>query len=85
MDTWIKERLPYVYGLPLIYKDDFIDLRNQVVTRFLETDQLPKYEYLINGWFPFIRYGKYKLKYQYVLPGGDYGSGAVVEYRNPIK
>jgi hypothetical protein len=81
--SWFKTRLPYLYDLPLIYKLDFLDLQYQVVNKYLYSDQRQEFEYLINGYFPFIRYGKYKVKYQYVLPDGTRTSNAVFDYHNP--
>jgi hypothetical protein len=82
---YAKTRLPFIYNLPQIYKQDFLDLQNQVVNKFLGTSQQQQYGYLINGYFPFIRQGNYKVRYQYVLPNGKPASSAIVEYQNPIK
>lgn len=76
--------LPFIYNLPLVYKEDFLDLQNQVVNRFLGTPQQKQYEYLINGYYPFIRQGNYKVVYQYVFPDGTKGSHAIFNYPNPI-
>lgn len=81
--SWFKTRLPYLYDLPLIYKLDYLDLQYQVVNKYLYSDQRQQFEYLINGHFPFIRRGTYKVKYQYVLPDGTRTSNAVFDYRNP--
>lgn len=83
--SWIRTRLPYIYDLPQIYKLDFTDLQYQLVNRYLGTPEAPRYEYLINGHFPFIRFGTYKVKYQYVLPDGSKTSSAVLDYHNPFK
>ncbi|RFM36806.1 hypothetical protein [Chitinophaga silvisoli] len=83
--SWIKTRLPYIYDLPLIYKQDFVELQFKVVNKFLGKPDAAKYSYLINGHFPFMRFGTYKVKYQYVLPDGTKTSSAVFEYQNPFK
>lgn len=83
--SWIKTRLPYIYDLPLIYKQDFVELQFKVVNKFLGKPNAAKYSYLINGHFPFMRFGTYKVKYQYVLPDGTKTSSAVFEYQNPFK
>jgi hypothetical protein len=82
---YAKTRMPFIYNLPQIYKQDFLDLQNQVVNKFLGTSQQQQYEYLINGYFPFMRQGNYKVRYQYVLPNGKPASSAIFEYQNPIK
>jgi hypothetical protein len=83
--SWIKTRLPYIYDLPQVYKLDFTELQYKVVNRYLGKPDASKYSYLINGHFPFIRYGTYKVQYQYVLPDGTKTSSAVLEYHNPFK
>jgi hypothetical protein len=81
----VTQRLPYIYDLARIYKADFIDLQNQVVNRFLGTSRQGQYEWLIMGYFPFIRQGLYQVKYQYILPDGKPGSSAVVSYHNEMR
>jgi len=82
---WVKTRLPYQYDLPLIYKLDFLDLQYKAVNKFLDTPDMQRFAYLISGHFPYIRYGTYKVKYQYVLPDGTRTSNAVFDYQNPLK
>lgn len=83
--TRLQTRLPYVYNLPHVYKLDYLDLQNQIVNKFLGLPGLSQYSYFITGRYEFIRYGTYRVRYQYVLPGGQKGSSAIVEYANPIK
>lgn len=85
LNSWQQNKLPYVYDLPLAYKHDFVDLQYQVVNRFLGTPEQAKYHHLILGTYPFIRYGKYKVQYQYRLPDGQPGSVTIIEYSNPVK
>lgn len=82
---YAKNRLPYIYNLPEVYKCDFMDLQNQVVNRYLGSPQAYQFDYLINGYYPFIRQGRYKVIYQYVLPGGKTGSSKIIEYENFIR
>ncbi|QPH39430.1 hypothetical protein [Pedobacter endophyticus] len=81
----VNQRLPYIYDLPRIYKADFQELQSQVVNRFLGTPQQQQYEWLINGHFPFMREGNYRVQYRFMLPNGSAGTSAVVNYNNPIK
>lgn len=83
-DPVVTGYLPYLYDLPRIYKQDFLDLQSQVVSRFLGTPQQKNYEWLINGSYPIMKQGYYKVKYQFVLPGGIKGSSHFVQYYNPI-
>lgn len=82
---FVNQRMPYIYDLPRIYKSDFQELQNQVVNRFLGTPVQKQYEWLINGHFPFMREGNYKVQYRFILPDGSVGTSATVIYNNPIK
>jgi hypothetical protein len=82
---FVNQRMPYIYDLPNFYKTDFRDLQNQVVNRFLGTPSQSQYEWLINGRFPFMHEGSYKVEYRFILPDGKAGSTAIVNYNNPIK
>lgn len=85
VNGWSKIMMPYIYDLPIYYKQDFMDLQYQVVNRYLGTPMQNRFAGLIEGYYHFIRYGKYKVEYQYMLPGGNKGTRAVYEYMNPIK
>jgi hypothetical protein len=78
-------RLPYTYDLTRIYQRDFIDLQAQIVNRFLGTSRQSEYAYIIMGTYPMMRYGPYKVHFQYMLPDGSKGSSGVFSYFNPIK
>ena len=84
-DALVKFNLPHIYDLPRVYKADFSDLQNQVVNRFLGKVEQSNYLWLINGYYPFMRHGHYKVNYQYVLPNGAKGTSYVMSYFNPIK
>lgn len=85
VDSWHTAQMPFVYNLPFYYKKDFSNIQYHVVAKYAGTPYAPEYNFLINGRFQFIRYGKYKVEYQYVLPGGIAGSRAAFEYLNPVK
>lgn len=78
-------RVPYIYNLPDVYHQDFIDLQTQVVNTFLGTEQQNRYASIIMGGYPMIRAGNYPVKFQYILPNGKRGSSAIFTYTNPIK
>jgi hypothetical protein len=80
----VTKRFPYYYNLPAIYKSDFIDLQSQVINTYLNTPANPAYIRFVNGYFPFILPGYYKIKLQYVLPGGASGSSSTFDYYNFI-
>jgi hypothetical protein len=75
---FVNQRLPFRYNLPLAYKKDFIDLQNQAINRYLiptvNWEKYNQYQYLINGTFPFIPKGNYKIKLTYSLNEGAFSS-----------
>ncbi len=85
----LDSRIPFRYNLPYHYKKDFIDIQYKVVNKYLNypsqySTQIKKYNYIINGIFPAIRTGKYKVKMQYVMPGKVLGTNAIFKYKNPF-
>ncbi|MBO9585411.1 MAG: hypothetical protein J7574_14705 [Flavobacterium sp.] len=83
----LKEYLPYRYNLPYYYKTDFVNLRYKVVNKYLNTlnqQMVTKYDYIINGKFPYIKQGTYNIKLNYTLPGGQLGSSSVFTFNKSI-
>ncbi|WP_298778361.1 hypothetical protein [uncultured Polaribacter sp.] len=85
----LDTRIPYRYYLPYHYKQDFIDIQYKVVNAYLNNtsqyqSQIQQYNYIINGVFPSIKTGNYKVKMQYILPGDIKGSSAIFNYNNPF-
>lgn len=79
----LKEYLPYRYNLPFYYKNDFIDLRYKIVNKYLNTSNqtmIAKYNYIINGEFPYIKKGPYNIKLNYILPGGQSGTNSIFTF-----
>lgn len=77
---FVNQRLPFRYNLPLAYKKDFVDLQYQAVNRYLSPtvnwEKYNQYRYLINGTFPFIPKGNYKVKLTYTLNEGAFSTAA---------
>ncbi|MEW7291726.1 hypothetical protein [Aquimarina sp. 2304DJ70-9] len=83
----IQTHFPYRYNLARIYKEDFVDLRDQVYSDFTSgkiNAQHPAMS-LTNADYYFMRYGKYRIKLKYMLPGGISGSEANVDFKNTLK
>jgi hypothetical protein len=79
----LKEYLPYRYNLPYYYKMDFVDIRYKVINKYLNTNNqtmIQKYNYLINGQFPYIKKGSYNIRLNYVLPGGQAGTSSIFTF-----
>lgn len=79
----LKDYLPYRYNMPFYYKADFVNLRYKVVNKYLNTlnqSMITKYNYIINGQFPYIKQGNYNIKLNYVLPGGQLGTSSTFTF-----
>ncbi len=79
-----QTRFPYIYDLPRIYKNDFVDLRGQIVNRYL-SDAPDNMLRFFTGRYPFIPYGYYKIILEYRLPGELSGTKIPFEYFNFMK
>ncbi len=80
-----RQRFPYIYNLPQIYRQDFTDLQQKIVNQFLGTARQADYNYIINGYYRFIREGNYTIELQYTLPDGTKGTNTRFDYYNFIK
>lgn len=79
----LKEYLPYRYNLPFHFKNDFIDLRYKIVNKYVTTNNqamITKYDYIINGEFPYLKKGTYNIKLNYTLPGGQAGTSSIFTF-----
>jgi hypothetical protein len=75
----LKEYLPFRYNLPFYYKQDFKDLRYKIVNKYVNSSNqsmVQKYDYIIQGEFPYLKQGTYKIKLNYILPGGQAGTSS---------
>jgi hypothetical protein len=83
-DGLVKRRFPYYYNLPAVYREDFTDLQNQVVNRYLGKGGAT-YNHFLQGTFPFISSENYNIRMQYVMPGDVKGSEVAFEFYNFVK
>ncbi|MBF4463905.1 hypothetical protein [Flavobacterium sp. LC2016-12] len=82
-NPYLKERLPYRYNQPYYYKTDFLALQYKLVNKYLNSENqamIDKYNYIINGSFPMIKDGKYNIKLNYTLPGGQAGTSSIFTF-----
>lgn len=82
--NYVASYFPYEYNLPLVYKQDLIDLRNQIVNDYASgkiTSSHPAYA-LLNSQYKSIRKGSYNVIMKYVLPGEKQTSTANQLYKN---
>lgn len=81
--SYLRTYLPFRYNQPYYYKTDFVNIRYKVVNKYLNTlnqNMIQKYDYLINGQFPFIKKGSYNIKLIYTLPGGAAGTSSIFTF-----
>ncbi|OMQ09540.1 hypothetical protein [[Flexibacter] sp. ATCC 35103] len=82
--SWTKGNFPYKYNLPLIYKQDWVDLDNQIVNGYVNGDTSIETiaKRFKNSTFQFMRYGNYEIVMKYNLPGDKQANEFTYKYRN---
>jgi len=78
---------PYEYNLPLIYKQDLFDIRNQIAND-LANGKLSANHSVYNflGYtYKFMREGKYNILMKYTIPRGKSTSESTKFYKNLIR
>ena len=82
--SWLKSNFPFKYNLPLLYKQDWVDLRDQVVNDYVSgtiTNNSLAYQFL-NKEFTFMRYGFYEVDLKYRLPGNKKTTTYIYKFKN---
>ncbi|MFK7049167.1 hypothetical protein FLACOL_00880 [Flavobacterium columnare] len=73
---YANQRFPFEYTVPIAYHSDFFNLRSQLVNTYLSPkinwEKYGQYSYLIDGVFPVVRIGMYKIKLRYALEGNEF-------------
>jgi len=85
----LNVRFPYRYNLPFYYNQDFKEIQYKLINGYITNTnngdfQIDNYNNIINGVFPFIPKGTYKVRVKYMLPGNIDGSSAIFKYENPF-
>jgi hypothetical protein len=82
--SWTKENFPFKYNMPLLYKQDWIDLNNQVVNAYVNGDISVEAiaKRFINSNFLFMRYGNYEIVMKYNLPGDKQAREFTYKFKN---
>ncbi len=83
----LETTFPFRYNLGLIYKSDWVDIQSQIVNALLE-GKLQKGNSILNFLdedYLFMRYGFYKTKLRYMLPGERKGTEVIYKFKNPNK
>jgi hypothetical protein len=82
---WTKENFPFKYNLPLVYKEDWMNLYNQIVNdnaNGIITTAHPAYSLLTKDYL-FMRAGFYNISLKYNLPGDKKTSNFYYRFKNP--
>ncbi|MCF8716171.1 hypothetical protein JM658_15175 [Joostella atrarenae] len=84
---WVKNRIPFVYNLPYQYNEDFVYLRDKIVNKYSNGNDVnqamfEKYKYIMNGTFPPLPFDKFGAQLIYRTPGGIHEKGYDIDYRN---
>jgi hypothetical protein len=83
--NYASQYLPFVYALPQVYQEDFYDIQNQLVNRFLNSPVLSQYGNIVNGLCPAFPAGSYRVRFRYRLPDGTPGTTTDFDYINTLK
>ncbi|MFH6990491.1 hypothetical protein ACHRVW_22360 [Flavobacterium collinsii] len=85
--SWTRDNFPYKYNMPLLYKEDWIDLKNQIVNAYNNGDTSVELiaKRFIKANFLCMRYGNYEIVMKYNLPGDKQSKEFTYKYRNNNK
>jgi hypothetical protein len=82
---WTKQNFPFKYNLPLVYKEDWMNLYNQIINDQVNgtiTTSHPAYS-LISKDYLFMRGGFYNVSIKYCLPGDKKTANFYYRFKNP--
>lgn len=82
--TWRMSYFPYTYNLGQIYKEDWVNLTNQIANDAMDHPIVPSSVYyeLLRKRFEFMRHGEYKINLNYTLPGDRQKTTYQYKYKN---
>ncbi|MFM9403419.1 Ig-like domain-containing protein [Myroides odoratimimus] len=82
--TWRMSYFPYTYNLGQVYKEDWVNLTNQMVNDAIDQPISPSSAYyeLLRRRFEFMRTGDYNIKVKYTLPGERQKAEYIYKYKN---
>jgi hypothetical protein len=70
--------------MPFFYKEDWVDLNNQIVNSYVNGDAgiMALSQRFHNNNFQFMRHGNYEIVVKYNLPGNKQANEFVYKYKN---
>lgn len=82
--SWTKGNFPFKYNMPLLYKQDWVDLNNQIINAYVNGDASNESiaKRFLNSNYLFMRYGYYEIVMKYNLPGGKKETEFVYKFKN---
>jgi hypothetical protein len=82
--SWTKGNFPFKYNLPLLYKQDWVDLNNQIMNDYVngKVNAISLAKQFLNNDYLFMRYGPYEIKMKYCLPGNKKTTEFVYAFKN---
>ncbi len=85
--TWTKANFPFKYNMPLLYKQDWVDLNNQIINAYVNGDRNVESiaKRFLNSNYQFMRYGNYDILMKYSLPGNKQTTEFTYKYKNANK
>ncbi|QOG01737.1 hypothetical protein [Flavobacterium sp. MDT1-60] len=85
--SWTKTNFPFKYNLPLLYKQDWVDLNNQIINAYINGDRNVESitKCFLNSNYLFMRYGNYEILMKYNLPGDKKLTEYIYKYKNNNK
>ncbi|WP_406845359.1 hypothetical protein [Flavobacterium soyae] len=85
--SWTKGNFPFKYNMPLLYKQDWVDLNNQIINAYINgntgVESIAKR--FLNSNYLFMRYGNYEILMKYNLPGDKKSTEYTYKYKNNNK
>nr|WP_294931194.1 hypothetical protein [uncultured Flavobacterium sp.] len=81
--SWTMRNFPFKYNMPLLYKQDWDDLNNQIINDYVNgnSNELLIKRFLASN-YQFMRYGNYEIVMKYSLPGDKQANEFTYKYRN---
>lgn len=85
--SWTKGNFPFKYNMPLLYKQDWVDLNNQIINAYINGDRNVESlaKRFLNSNYQFMRYGNYEILIKYNLPGDKKSNEYTYKYKNNNK
>lgn len=82
--SWTKGNFPFKYNMPLLYKQDWVDLNNQIANDYVNglVSSTSVANRFLNSNFLFMRYGNYEIVMKYNLPGDKKSTEFTYKYKN---